>query len=91
MFEDFDELIKLDTSDDNSLAKALTDFRTKLETSEAKIKELEKAITDKECAINSLKASNFDLLTRVGKPQDNTETKPDKSIDEILKGIIENV
>lgn len=88
---EIDELITSDPTDDNRYAKALTEIKTRIDTYDAKINELEKALTDKETAITSLKASNFDLLNKVGKPKENDDTLPLKTVEEILmKGLEEN-
>lgn len=88
---DIDELIKSDPTDDNRFANALNDIKMNLETYDAKIKDLEKAIAEKESAITSLKASNFDLLNKVGKPNEIDNTLTLKTVEEILmEGIEEN-
>ena len=87
---DINELIKQDTSDDNRFATALTEQQTKINQLEEAAKNAAAALAEKNAAITSLKAKNFELLSNLTaeKKDDKIKDKEDeKDIEEILKNI----
>ena len=87
---DINELIKQDTSDDNRFATALTEQQAKINQLEEAAKNAAAALAEKNAAITSLKAKNFELLSNLTaeKKYDTIKDKEDeKEIEEILKNI----
>lgn len=87
---DINELIKQDSSDDNRYATALTEQQTKINQLEEAAKNATAALEEKNKAILSLKAKNFELLSNLTaeKKDDTIKDKEDeKDIEEILKNI----
>lgn len=87
---DIKELIKQDTSDDNRFATALTEQQNKINQLEKAAQNATAALEEKNKAILSLKAKNFELLSNLTaeKKDDTIKVKEDeKDIEEILKNI----
>ena len=87
---DFEELIKNDTTDDNRYATALTEAVESEKSYLSKITELENKIKEKDNSIVSLKAKNFDLISKVGKSAENPTSEKHKTIEEFTKEILNN-
>ena len=85
---DINELIKQDTSDDNRFATALTEQQAKIKHLEEAAQNAAAALEEKNAAITSLKAKNFELLSNLTASKKDDKIKEDeKDIDDILKDI----
>lgn len=83
-----EELIQQDPSEDNRYAAALTELQKQVADSQAAIDAANEAIKQKSEAIQQLKASNFDLLSKLtAEEKKPTIEKESRSTVDVLKNL----